>query len=72
MSDTAATPPDDTPAAKPPAVKVGVPIPPPLLKRIDAYIAASPEPRPNRAKAIRQLVRRGLNAKGKGKGKAAP
>jgi metal-responsive CopG/Arc/MetJ family transcriptional regulator len=55
------------PAAR---TKVVVAVPRPLLDRIDNYIAGCPEPKPNRAMAIRQLLRRGLSAKDKGKAKA--
>ena len=38
---------------------------PELAARIDAWIAAQPEPQPSRPEAIRRLVELGLKAKGK-------
>lgn len=35
---------------------------PPMLERIDAWIASRPDPRPSRPEAIRQLVHAALGA----------
>jgi hypothetical protein len=71
MSDIPPNPARTGAAGQPGApTKVVVAVPPPLLDRIDNYIAGCPEPKPNRAMAIRQLLRRGLSAKGKGKDRA--
>ena len=42
---------------------VGVRIPPKLLRRLDTIIATRPEPKPARAKLIKNLVRQALKAR---------
>ena len=51
------------PAAK---TSVTVDLPAAAVARLDAWIAAQPEPRPSRAEAIRRLVQTGLAAAGVG------
>ena len=38
-------------------------MPPKLLARLDAVVAAQPEPKPTRGKVIKELVREALNAR---------
>lgn len=47
---------------------VGIRMPPKLLTRLDAIIARRPDPKPTRAKVIRNLVRQALNARDERKG----
>ena len=41
-------------------------LPPAELARLDAWIAAQPEPRPSRPEAIRRLLDRALSGEGDG------
>jgi hypothetical protein len=49
------------------AVGAGTPVrlrmPPKLLARVDAIVAAQPEPKPPRGKVIKQLMREGLRVR---------
>jgi hypothetical protein len=56
---------------KPAAVALEVRIPPRLLARLDRIIARRPEPKPTRAKVIKNLVRLALNAGARGAAKGA-
>jgi hypothetical protein len=47
------------------ATQVAVRIPPGDLARLDAWIAAQPEPKPSRPEAIRRLVEKALGDVGK-------
>jgi hypothetical protein len=38
-------------------------MPPKLLARLDALVAAQPEPKPTRGKVIKELMREALNAR---------
>jgi metal-responsive CopG/Arc/MetJ family transcriptional regulator len=38
-------------------------MPPKLLARLDAVVAAQPEPKPTRGKVIKELIREALNAR---------
>ena len=38
-------------------------MPPKLLARVDALVAAQPEPKPTRGKVIKELMREALNAR---------
>jgi len=55
-------------AGKPVGTVVGIRMPPKLLARLDAIIARRPDPKPTRAKVIRNLVRQALNARDERKG----
>jgi hypothetical protein len=58
----------ETPASADAAPKKGegtpvrLRLPPKLLGRLDAYIDRQPDPKPTRGRAIKMLVRVGLNA----------
>jgi len=55
-------------ASRPVGTVVGIRMPPKLLARLDAIIARRPDPKPTRAKVIRNLVRQALNARDERKG----
>jgi metal-responsive CopG/Arc/MetJ family transcriptional regulator len=59
-------------ARKPAGPVVGMRMPPKLLARLDAIIARRPDPKPTRAKVIRNLVRQALNARDERKGVRPP
>jgi hypothetical protein len=54
-------------AATEKAVAAGTPVrlrmPPKLLSRVDAIVAAQPDPKPPRGKVIKQLMREGLRVR---------
>jgi metal-responsive CopG/Arc/MetJ family transcriptional regulator len=54
------------PAGKAAGTEIGLRIPPRLLARLDAIVARRPDPKPTRAKLIKNLVRQALNARDKG------
>jgi hypothetical protein len=43
---------------------IGLRLYPDLAAELDAWIEQQPEPRPSKPEAIRQLIKRGLDAKG--------
>ena len=43
------------------ATHIGVRLPPDQLARLDAWIAALPDPKPSRPEAIRRLIQLGLD-----------
>src|SRR5271156_3990937 len=51
---------------------IGIRVPPKLLARLDSIIARRPDPKPTRAKVIRNLVRQALNARDERKGLRRP
>jgi hypothetical protein len=50
-------------ARGPAGTPVEMRVPPRLLARLDALVARQPDPRPTRAKMIKNLVRQALNAR---------
>jgi hypothetical protein len=53
---------NETGTAKP-GTPVRMRMPPKLLARLDALVAAQPEPKPTRGKVIKELMREALNAR---------
>jgi hypothetical protein len=53
----------ETGKEKPAGTPVRMRMPPKLLARLDAVVAAQPEPKPTRGKVIKELMREALNAR---------